>query len=457
MAQEFYQRGLEKLQQGDRVGAISEFEQALQASPDPLLAIKVYYQRGLAHFDSGSLDAAIADYGQAIKLEPEVDTAARINLALALAHITAKAPEQAIAAAKAAVQLKPGNPHAWRILARAGQQAQQLAEAIANYKQAAKFFLQQGNQSASGECVDAAYKLQVSLNQVTEAATQARKVAQMQDLQSQLAQSNAFFTQILTKISAGKYQQVLADLNWLLRADARDAKAYAMRGVVYSKLGNYQQALQDLNQAVYLDGKDVQIKISRAVVRTELGDAMGAIADFSEILKTNPNLASAYAGRGLAYFKLPNYRQAIEDYSRALQLKPNDAEIYSDRAVARVKFEDFEGALQDYQKAASLLFEQTNYNQPNLTSNDRSRKYQVVLAKIKQLQNDLADRQRFKAAQLHEPSDQPSLELQQHLLRLVGGNQEMAMRLITLSKLQYPGMTEVWYWKKVIFDLGSEL
>jgi tetratricopeptide (TPR) repeat protein len=457
MAQEFYQQGLAKLQQGDRPGAIAEFDRALQIDPQSELAVKVYYQRGLAQFDSGNLNAAIADYTQALALQPEAKTNARINLALALAQIMAGASAQAIAAAKTAVKVAPTNPMTWRMLAKANQQSQQLAEAIANYKQAAKVFLQQGNQTASGECIDAAYKLQVTLNQLAEQAVQDRKVEQLQTLRSQLSQNNAFFESVLAKVSAGKYQQVLADLNWLLRADARDARAYAMRGVVYGKLGNHQQAMQDLNQAAYLDASDVQIKISRAMVRTEFGDAIGAIADFSEILQTNPDLAAAYAGRGLAYAKLPDYRQAIEDYSRALQLNPNDAEIYGDRAAAKAKFEDFEGAIQDYQMAANLLFNQATNPQSTQAGAGRSQKYQATLAKIKQLQGQIADRQRLKTAQISEPGDRPSLVVQEHLLRLVGGNQEMATRLITLSKLQYPGRPEAWYWQKVIIDLGGEL
>jgi tetratricopeptide (TPR) repeat protein len=457
MEQEFYRRGLEKLQQGDRPGAIDLFDRALQTNPPAALAVKVYYQRGLAHFDTGNLEAAIADYNQAIKLQPPTEQDARIYLALALAQITVGEFTQAIAAAKTSVKLAPDNPTAWRLLAKANQQAQQLAEAIANYQQAAKLFLRQGNQSASSECIDAAYKLQVQLNQATEQAEQENKVQQLQALQSQLSQNNAFFASMLTKVRSGHYRQVLDDLNWILRADPRDARAYAMRGVVYSKLGNHNQALQDLNQAAYLDADDVQIQISRAVARTEMGDAIGAINDFTQVLQTHPDLAAAYVGRGIAYAKLTNYRQAIEDYSRALRLNPDDVQIYCDRAAARAKFDDLEGAIQDYQQAANLLFSQTSYNQAIATGIDHSQKYKAILAKIQQLQSNLADHQKLKAAQLHEPEDRPSLELQQHLLRLVGGNQEMALRLITLSKLQYPGRSEVWYWKKVIFDLGGEL
>ncbi len=50
----------------------------------------------------------------------------------------------------------------------------------------------------------------------------------------------------------------------------------------------------------------------------------------------------------------------------------------------------------------------------------------------------------------------PSLELQQKLLALVGGNMAIAQRLIDIAKQEQPNMPEVWYWQKVVFDLESD-
>ena len=47
----------------------------------------------------------------------------------------------------------------------------------------------------------------------------------------------------------------------------------------------------------------------------------------------------------------------------------------------------------------------------------------------------------------------PTLELQQKLLSLVGGNMAIAQRLIDIGKQDHPNMPEVWYWQKVVFDI----
>jgi NAD(P)-dependent dehydrogenase (short-subunit alcohol dehydrogenase family) len=65
-------------------------------------------------------------------------------------------------------------------------------------------------------------------------------------------------------------------------------------------------------------------------------------------------------------------------------------------------------------------------------------------------------RQQPNAAANVDLMQMPSLELQQRLLSLVGGNMAIAQRLIDIAKQDHPNMPEVWYWQKVIFDLESD-
>ena len=67
-----------------------------------------------------------------------------------------------------------------------------------------------------------------------------------------------------------------------------------------------------------------------------------------------------------------------------------------------------------------------------------------------------AKRQQVNAAATIDLMQMPSLELQQRLLGLVGGNMAITQRLIDIAKQEHPNMPEVWYWQKVIFDLESD-
>lgn len=53
-------------------------------------------------------------------------------------------------------------------------------------------------------------------------------------------------------------------------------------------------------------------------------------------------------------------------------------------------------------------------------------------------------------------TSQPSEHLRMKLLSLVRGNLETAQRLVNQEKLKNPGMSENWYWEKVIYDLERD-
>ena len=215
--------------------------------------------------------------------------------------------------------------------------------------------------------------------------------------------------------------------------------------------------MQDLGQAMQLNPQDAQVRCHRGLVRTEVGDYQGAIEDFSQLLQDNPENIEAYTYRGHAYGKQKNYRQAIEDYSRALSLQPNNAQLYCHRAVARVGFEDRQGAIEDYQKAANLYFDKQDWDN-----------YRQVLDKLKTIQSSQSRStgqkrstqsnfgDRFHQNTRPGSNSQPSPELQSHLLGLVGGNWDIAKRLLEIAKQREPGMPEEWYWKQVIKDLERD-
>jgi tetratricopeptide (TPR) repeat protein len=159
--------------------------------------------------------------------------------------------------------------------------------------------------------------------------------------------------------------------------------------------------------------------------------------------------------RAQAYLRLKDYRVAIEDFSRSLSLhislNNKNPQLYCDRADARYDFGDLKGAIDDYQEAANIWF--------NLSMMER---YRYAIARINLWQSELekqtkdAKRIQSNAAATVDLMQMPSLELQQRLLALVGGNMAIAQRLIDIAKQDYPNMPEVWYWQKIVFDLESD-
>jgi tetratricopeptide (TPR) repeat protein len=422
-AQGYYSQGLAKAKAGDRYGAIQLFSKAIAASAE---FAEAYYQRGLLLFDLGDRQGAINDYEQALKLKPDFldGYIARSMTKLAIADIVAAQADIA-----QALEVNPKSAIAHQLLGLTYKQQNQIEKAIATYKKAASLFLEMRDEENCRRCIESYKPLEALLPPSTE----------------------DIFANVQQKIDRSEYTNALIDLNWLIQVEPQNAKAFCMRGLVLGKLGDASSAIKDLNQAQFLEPQNPEIRIGRGKIRVEIGDAQGAIADFNELLREYPSNSAIYRDRAQAHLKLKDYRTAIEDFSRSLALDNQNPQLYCDRAEARYDFGDLKGAIDDYQQAANIWFNQSVME-----------RYRYALTRINLWQSELekqtkdAKRQQDKAAATVDLMQMPSLELQQRLLALVGGNMAIAQRLINIAKQDHPNMPEVWYWQKVIFDLESD-
>ena len=423
MAQELYQQGLARAKLGDRYGAIQAFSNAIATNPE---LAEAYYQRGLILFDLGDRQGAIKDYDQVLGLNPNFFDG---YIARGLTHIAIADFIKAQADIAQALEINPQSAIAHQLLGLTYKQQNQVEKAIATYKKAASLFLELRDEDNCRRCIESYKPLEALLPPSPEDV----------------------FANVQQKIDRSDYTNALIDLNWLLQIEPRNVKAFCLRGLVLGKLGDPQSALKDLNQALFLEPQNPEVRIGRGKIRAEIGDAQGAIADFNELLREYPSNSEIYIYRAKAHLKLKDYRNAIEDFSRSLSLNNQNPQLYCDRAEARYDFGDLKGAIDDYQKAANIWFNQSMMDRYRYAL-DRINLWQSALEK----QTKETKRQQDQAAAMVDLMQMPSLDLQQRLLGLVGGNMAIAQRLIDIAKQEKPNMPEVWYWQKVIFDLESD-
>ncbi|MFZ4729391.1 MAG: tetratricopeptide repeat protein [Pseudanabaena sp.] len=421
--EDFYQQGLAKAKAGDRYGAIQAFSCAIAANAQ---LAEAYYQRGLVLFDLSDRQGAIADYDQALSLKPD---AIDVYIARSITRIANNDIVAAQADIAQALVINPKSVIAHQLLGLTYKQQNQIEKAIATYKKAASLFLELKDEDNCRRCIES-YK----------------------PLEAMLPPSTAdIFANVQQKIDKSDYINALIDLNWMLQIEPKNVKAFCLRGLTLGKLGDPEAAIKDLNQATFLEPQNIDVRISRGRIRLEIGDAQGAIADFNELLREYPSMAEIFSDRAKAHLKLKDYRTAIEDFSRSLSLDNKSPQLYCDRAEARYEFGDLKGAIDDYQQAANIWFNQSNMERYRYAL-DRVNLWQSELKK----QTKEGKRQLANAAVTVDLMQMPSLELQQRLLGLVGGNMAIAQRLIDIAKQDHPNMPEVWYWQKVIFDLESD-
>jgi tetratricopeptide (TPR) repeat protein len=421
--EDFYQQGLAKAKAGDRYGAVQAFSCAIAANAQ---LAEAYYQRGLVLFDLSDRQGAIADYDQALSLIPD---AIDVYIARSITRIAINDIVAAQSDIAQALVINPKSAITHQLLGLTYKQQNQIEKAIATYKKAASLFLELKDEDNCRRCIES-YK----------------------PLEAMLPPSTAdIFANVQQKIDKSEYINALIDLNWMLQIEPKNVKAFCLRGLTLGKLGDPEAAIKDLNQATFLEPQNIEVRISRGRIRLEIGDAQGAIADFNELLREYPSMAEIYSDRAKAHLKLKDYRTAIEDFSRSLSLNNKSPQLYCDRAEARYEFGDLKGAIDDYQLAANIWFNQSNMDRYRYAL-DRVNLWQSELEK----QTKEGKRQLANAAATVDLMQMPSLELQQRLLGLVGGNMAIAQRLIDIAKQDHPNMPEVWYWQKVIFDLESD-
>ncbi|HLO86458.1 MAG TPA: tetratricopeptide repeat protein [Nostocaceae cyanobacterium] len=416
---EFYHQGLEKAQQKDYTGAIQDFTQALQADP---YFVSAYIKRGLAYYDSGATLQAVSDYTQALKLDDQNPEAYYCR---ALARLTLKNLPGSLEDVEKAIHLNRNYAAAYDLRGMIKRKEGFIQEAIANFKKAAELYLEQKDAANCRFCLDKIKQIQPKEPPKPQPTVYPKQP---------ILTTSDYFLQLLNKAEQGNIQEAMADINWILQTDSQDAKAYCCRGVVRYKMGDYREAIADFNQALQLNFQDPIVYRNRGKARFQLGDHQGALSDFSQVVKMQPEDALVYTARGNVHRAMGNYLGAIKDYNQALQINTNDAQAYYNRGITYALLEEMRQAIADYQTAASIYCEKEDWDN-----------YQLVIDSLQKIQSSSP-----------EINYQKEQFLRQKLLRLVGGQWEIAQRLIQNQREKFPGMSEDWYIERAIYQLERD-
>ncbi|NES77707.1 MULTISPECIES: tetratricopeptide repeat protein [Okeania] len=418
MEQEIYKQAVAKSRAKDYEAAIQYFSRVIEINPN---FAEAYYGRGLAKFDLGNNKEAIVDYTQALAINPNYIDA---YLARGIAKLAVKDISETIADANQIIAINNNYAPAYKLLGNAYRQQHNQADAIDNFKRGAELYLEQKDVVNCRKCLD-------NIKQIQSVSTTAVKV----ENNLQKGDSKTFLNKILRKFEKGDRQGVIADLNWALQVDPEDSQAYCCRGIIRYKQGENLGAISDFNQALQFNDRDILAYQNRGIIRSKMGDFKGAIADLDAALKIEPNNSLIYVSRGNTYRDMGAYQEAIKDYEQALKINPNEAKAFYHRGIVYFRLEEMKKAIDDYQNAAKLFGDAEDWNNYKKTLDDLKKIHGTVPSQNQNLNED----NQYK-------------QLQQKLLKMVGGHWEMAERLIAKVREKYPGRDKIWYLEKVISD-----
>lgn len=420
MEQEIYSQAVGKSHAGEYQAAIQDFSRVIEINPN---FAEAYYGRGLANFDLGNREEAIADYTQALAINPNYIDA---YLGRGIAKFAVGDILGTIADANQIITINSNYAPAYKLLGNAYRQQNNQADAIANFKRGAELYLEQKDAVNCRKCLD-------NLKQLQNVASTAVKTDS--NIQWEKGDSKNFLTRMLRRFEKGDRQGAIADLNWALQVDPADSQAYCCRGIIRYKQGDSLGAISDFNQALQFNNQDILAYRNRGMIRSQMGDFKGAIADFNAALKIEPNNSLIYVTRGNVYRDMGAVQEAITDYEKALTINPNEAKAFYHRGIVYSRLEEMTKAIDDYQNAAKLFGDAEDWSN-----------YKKTLDNLKKIQTSVPS----KNQNINEEAQYK--QLQQQLLRMVGGYWEIAERLITKVREKYPGRDRIWYLEKVISD-----
>ena len=261
-------RGSVKFKQGDYVGAISDYAEAIQLKPD---YAEAYNNRGLAKHELGEHAAALADYETAIQLKPGLSVAYNNR---GLAKQALGEPHAAIADYDIAIQLKKDDAVVYNNRGSVKDKLGEHAAALADYETA---------------------------------------------IQLKPDYAEPYNSRGYVKDKLGEHAAALADYETAIQLKPDFAEAYSNRGFTKYELGDFFAALADYEAAIQLKPDFPNVYNNRGLVKTNFNQHVAAITDYNIAIQLKPDYADAYFNRGVSYLELGLLWKTIQDFLIALR------------------------------------------------------------------------------------------------------------------------------------------
>jgi tetratricopeptide (TPR) repeat protein len=265
------------------------------------------------------------------------------------------------------------------------------------------------------------------------------------------------------QVMAHKSQEAVVTLEPLLRGGVADAETLELASAAYEDSGDTPNAVSTLRQAILLDPKNVNLYLDFVHICYLHQSFEVGIDVVGEGIAQLPTAAPLYLARGVLYVQLSHYDKAEADFEKAHEVDPTQSLSVAAQSMAAVQENDLNRALATVQvklakrpNDAYLLYLQADIlsqtgaapGTPEFQTAMRSARKAValqptlgeargVLAKLDLLagQNQEAIKQCRKALQIN-PKDQTALYRLIQALQKTGSKKEIPDLLRRLASLR---------------------
>lgn len=356
--------GLGRFSQGDFVGAVAEFSNALKINAK---RGSLYLQRGLAYLELDEYQKALEDLDSAYELDKSNRLAILVCRGRALTGL--KKYDLALADLNEAIKDDPKFPLAF--ISRADtnlckgddeKALLDLEEALSlDPKQAKAYFLRaryykKKNKSDKAlEDFSTAIKLDSSFleknyleptdqeKEMRDHFARTLKLGKKPDLTARLIERG------LAAERNGEYMEAIREFTDAIGDAPGSIEAYRWRASVYMHMAHFDKAINDLSKAIEDSPSDPELYAQRAKAYLVTGSIETAIKDYTKAIEVSKSApATLFEARGLAYSRLGRSEEAIKDFSKSIEVDPQGSTAYADRGLEHLVRKQYEEARNDF-------------------------------------------------------------------------------------------------------------
>lgn len=126
--------------------------------------------------------------------------------------------------------------------------------------------------------------------------------------------------------SAGKKEEALKLAELAVKENAKEAGAFALRGLIREEQDRHQGALEDFTKVVTLDPDAAQFWNRRGAVHFKLGHVKESIQDFDRFVKLRPDESKGHWMRGISYYYAGRFEDGRKQFEGYESVDTNDVE-----------------------------------------------------------------------------------------------------------------------------------
>jgi tetratricopeptide (TPR) repeat protein len=315
-AQDYFNRGLDKLHSGQWQEALDEFSEAIKLRPD--IAVGWRY-RSYAFADAGNFLRAIADLDEAIRLNPD-DVQSYYDRGQHL--LRQRQYELALADCNKAIELEPARADVIALRGRVHAARGASEHAMADFGKAIEL-----DPEGAKDYHTWRGDLYAEMEFYNEAIDDYNASLRSEPNQPAVLAQRAHCHWMLED-----HDSALLDLNQAIELDPAYPWLRVRRGALHQDRKELDEALIDFGQAIEKNPKYVLAYEYRAEVRYKMGQRAEAMADLAEALKLQPDARQTLRilnRRAMWYYFNKEYTRAIKDHMDALKKEPNDAPTFN--------------------------------------------------------------------------------------------------------------------------------